>query len=234
MGTLNEERDGHEFEQPQYSVKITKPFWLGVSLVTQEEYEMVMGSNPSWFSPQGNGKDHVVGMDTNLFPVEHVSWGDAVKFSQAISEKEPSDGCDYRLPTEAEWEYACRAGTTTAFHYGNSLSSNQANFDGGNPFGTAEQGPFIGQTTKVCSYQPNAFGLYDMHGNLSEWCQDWSVSDYPSGRVQDATESTNGSIRVIRGGGFDDEGRLTRSADRQASRPNDRTAYIGFRCVLVR
>src|SRR5439155_14541379 len=138
--------------------------------VTQAEYQAVMGDNVASFQESGRNRAVVVGMDTGRFPVDQATWHQAVEFCRRLSEREP--GRTYRLPSEAEWEYACRAGTTTAFHFGGTLSSHQANFDGDRPYGNAPRGPFLGRTSAVGSYPPNAFGLHDMHGNLWEWCAD--------------------------------------------------------------
>ncbi len=152
MGSPKDEKDRGDDEE-QHEVSITKPFYLGVYLVTQAEYEKVMGNNPSWFSAKGDGKDKVKDIDTSLFPVEMVYWNNAIAFCKKLSElpEEKKAGRVYRLPTEAEWEYACRAGTKTVFHYGDSLSSKQANFDGRFPYGQVEEGPHLGRTTKVGS-----------------------------------------------------------------------------------
>ncbi len=174
MGSPKDEKDRLLAEE-QHEVSITKPFYLGVYEVTQAEYEKVMENNPSCFSANGDGKYSVNDMDTSRFPVENVSWDDAVAFCKKLSElpEEKKAGRVYRLPTEAEWEYACRAGTKTPFHYGDSLSSKQANFCGHFPYGGADKGPWLKRTAKVDTYAANAFGLYDMHGNVWEWCQDW-------------------------------------------------------------
>src|SRR5262249_46149806 len=139
------------------------------------EYARVMGTNPSWFCAEAEGKEKVAGMDTRRFPVEMVSWEDARAFCRKLSSlpDEQKAGRAYRLPTEAEWEYACRAGTTSTFHCGNTLSGKQANVNGYQPYGDTEQGPYLERTTTVGSYEANDHGLYDMHGNVWEWCQDW-------------------------------------------------------------
>src|SRR5207249_372936 len=136
---------------------ITRPFYAGVHEVTQQEYERVMGTNSSFFSPAGPGKDRVAGLNTARFPAEQVRWHDAVAFCRRLSDlpAEKQAGRVYRLPTEAEWEYACRVRTTTSFHFGDSLSSLQANFNGNHPAGTAARGPFLSRTTAVGSYPPN-------------------------------------------------------------------------------
>ena len=128
-----------------------------------------MGKNPSYFSATGDGKDEVSGMDASRFPVERVSWDDAVEFCRKLSElpEEKTAGHVYRLPTEAEWEYACRAGTTTPFHFGSKLNGEEANCDGSLPLGTTIKGPSLDRPTTVGSYQPNVFGLYYMHGKLN-------------------------------------------------------------------
>jgi formylglycine-generating enzyme required for sulfatase activity len=134
------------------------------------------------------------------------------------------------LPTEAQWEYACRAGTTTVFHYGNSLSSRQANFRGYFPYGGASKGPYLGKTTSVGSYSANAWGLYDMHGNVWEWCQDKSDT-YPSEAVVDPI-GKNGSY-CIRGGSWSRGARHGRSALRNRFTPGYRNSNLGLRLVLV-
>src|SRR5262249_52025779 len=142
----------------------------------------VMGKNPSHFSAAGGGKERVKGMDTKKLPVERVSWDDAVEFCRRLSAlpEEEKAGRVYRLPTEAEAEYACRAGTRRAFHYGDKLSSKQANFDGQYAYGGAEKGEYLGRPVAVNSkgYEPNEFGLYHMHGNVWEWCLDLYDKDY--------------------------------------------------------
>ena len=232
MGSPKDEKERGPDEE-QHEVSITKPFYLGVYEVTQAEYEKVMGNNPSWFSPKGDGKDKVKDMDTSCFPVENVSWGDVVAFCKKLSEspEERKVGRVYRLPTEAEWEYACRAGTKTAFHYGDSLSSKQANFDGDFPYGGADKGPDLERTTKVGSYQPNAYGLYDMHGNVWQWCQDWYTKKPLGGK--DPVVTTAASYRVIRGGSWHDVGGRCRSAFRFWNYPGLRYFNLGFRVAAV-
>ena len=154
-------------------------------------------------------------------------------FCKKLSElpEEKKAGRVYRLPTEAEWEYACRAGTKTAFHYGDSLSSKQANFDGNFPYGGADKGPYLERTAKVGTYAANAFGLYDMHGNVWEWCQDW-YTEKPLGG-EDPMVTTAASIRVVRGGSWINFGRCCRSAFRFWFEPGNRYDYLGFRVAAV-
>jgi formylglycine-generating enzyme required for sulfatase activity len=211
---------------------------MGVYEVTQGEYEKVMGTNPSNFSPTGGYKDRVEGKDTSQFPVENVSWNDAVEFCKKLSElpEEKRSGRVYRLATEAEWEYACRGGASSSkpFHFGDSLSSTQANFDGNYPYGGAGKGPYLKRTTRVGSYQANTFGLYDMHGNVWEWCADWYDENYyKDSPRKDPTGPATGTSRVLRGGSWDGNGSNCRSAYRLNDGPGRRGSDIGFRVVLV-
>jgi formylglycine-generating enzyme required for sulfatase activity len=223
-----------EAEGPRHKVKISRPFHLGVYTVTQAQYKKVMGSNPSKFSATGESQDEVKGLDTSDFPVENVSWNDARKFCDKLSAlaEEKKAGRKYRLPSEAEWEYACRAGTSTPFHQGKSLSSTQANFNGNSPYGGAKSGPYLGRTSKVGSYRPNAWGLYDMHGNVYQWCADWFGKDYykDSPRV-DPKGSDEDTGRVVRGGSWDNTGSECRAAWRLMSDPTSRYDTYGFRVV---
>jgi len=205
-------------EQPRHRVSITRPFYLGVHEVTQKQYEAIMGENPSYFEGENN-------------PVDSVSWFDAVEFCKKLTEKE---GITYRLPTEAEWEYSCRAGTETPFHYGNSLSSRQANFHGEYPYGKAEKGPFRAETLPVGSFKPNAWGLYDMHGNMYEWCADWyDVDYYGESTVDDPQGPASGEYRVRRSGAWINTGAFCRSVYRSWLGPENICFLCGFRCVRV-
>ena len=236
MGSPESEKNRHSDEGPQHLVRITRPFYFGMHQVTQEEYERVMGTNPSYFSAGGGGRDRVSGMDTRRFPVERVSWNDAVEFCRRLSAlpAECSASRKYRLPTEAEWEYACRAGTTTAFHFGSVLNGRQANCDGNNPYGTSEKGPYLRRTTTVGSYSGNGFGLYDMHGNVWDWCADWfDEKHYANSPVDDPPGPASGSSRVLRGGSWDDYARHCRSAFRDRCAPDIRLNRLGFRLALV-
>jgi formylglycine-generating enzyme required for sulfatase activity len=166
--------------------EIKEDFEIAIHTVTQGQWQEVMGNNPSWFSRAGKGKDNVKDIkdeDLKHFPVEMVSWNDAQEFIKKLNQKEKGKGYKYRLPSEAEWEYACRGGATSEeecsylFYLAkptNDLSSKEANFNGEVPFGKAGKGPYLDRTTKVGSYAPNKVGLYDMHGNVWQWCQDLS------------------------------------------------------------
>ena len=237
MGSRASDADLREDETPQHRVRITKPFYIGVYEVTQAEYERVFPGRKSFFSwPDGEGKDHVSGMDTSNFPAELIKWVDAVEFCQELSElpEERDAGRVYRLPTEAEWEYACRAGTETAFHFGDSLDSNQANFLGTFPFGDAEKGPFRNRTTAVGSFELSAFGLYDMHGNVWEWCSDWyGRYYYQNSPLEDPQGPAKGTRKVIRGGDWYSDGRDCRTAFRCAGLPRGTFYATGMRVVMT-
>ena len=224
MGSPSNELDRLP-DEVQHPVTISQGFWMGKSEVTQAEYWAVMGNNPSQFT--GYGK----------FPVEQVTWPNATNYCGMLTQKERSAGSlptgyAYRLPTEAEWEYCCRAGTATATAYGNGLSSAQANFNGNNPYGGAAQGPNLEKTAAVASYAPNAWGLYDMHGNVWEWCGDW-YGAYPTGSVTDPKGPATGTERVCRGGSWDYDGSGCRSAYRGSLDPSLGFSNLGFRPVLA-
>jgi uncharacterized protein (TIGR02996 family) len=234
MGSPGDEeaRDGDE---PQHEVEITRAFYLGVFQVTQGQYRQVTGTNPSRFARTGTKKDRVPGLKTRDFPVENVSWNEAVRFCATLSElpeERAAQRC-YRLPTEAEWEYACRAGTTTPFHYGSVVSADLANFDGRHPYGGAPARPWLTRTTPVGNYLPNAFGLYDVHGNVREWCSDWYTADYGGKGREDPQGPEEGSSRVVRGGSWLCDGHKCRCAFRVGRGPEDREDYVGVRVVCV-
>jgi len=224
MGSPDTEANRETPEGPQHKVKITKAFYLGAYEVKQREYQEVMGENPSNFK---DSADH---------PVEQVDWNKAMEFCKKLTERsdEKKLGQVYRLPTEAEWEYACRAGTTTVFHYGNSLSSQQANFRADQPYGGAKPGPNVGKTKKCGSYEANRWGLYDMHGNVWEWCLD-DARPYTANPVEDPRgPETAGGSRVLRGGSWSYGGVFCRAARRDPNAPSFRVNGVGFRVVLVR
>ena len=231
MGSPAGEAERSTDEGPTHSVRISQPFYMGVYEVTQGEYESVMGTNPSSFSKTGKSSK-VSGMDTSKFPVEQVSWDDAQEFCSKLSLK---DGQTYRLPTEAEWEYAARANTTTPFHFGSMLNGDKANVDGNNPYGTTMKGKSLQRTTTVGSYGANAFGLCDMHGNVWEWCEDvYDESAYSkrSGTTPDPRVTSGSDYRVLRGGSWVNVSKNARSALRYWYTPGDRFNLLGFRVVL--
>ena len=198
MGSPASEK-GRDNGETQHEVTITKPFYMGKYEVTQEQWESVMGKNRS---------------DTKgaKLPVTDVLWEDCQEFIEKLN---ASTKGGYRLPYEAEWEYACRAGTSTAYSYGDSLTKSDANIDGDS-------------ISAVGSYKPNAFGLYDMHGNVWEWCEDW-YEKYPAGAVTDPKGPATGERRVLRGGPFDFNVSSARSSDRNKLSPSIRNYNNGFR-----
>jgi formylglycine-generating enzyme required for sulfatase activity len=238
MGSPDSEASREVMEGPRHRVEITRPFYLGVYEVTQAEYEKVVGTNPSYHRPGGGFASRVSGLDTRNFPVENVDWNDAIKFCEKLSALPREKGArrKYRLPTEAEWEYACRAGARehVPFAFGKSLSSKQANFNGNRPYGGAANGPSLNRACKVGSYRPNAWGLYDMHGNVWEWTADW-YEDYAArkGLARDPTGAATGSQRIFRGGCWTNEGSWCRTAKRYRAHPGAKNYLIGFRVACV-
>ena len=197
-----------EDEKPVHPVRISRPFYVGTYEVTQGQWEAVMESNPSRFTGDA------------ARPVENVAWDDVQAFIRQLNTKE--GGTRYRLPTEAEWEYAARAGSTTAYSFGDNASQlGQYAWHDANAGGT---------THPVGRLQPNAWGLYDMHGNVWEWVQGWHGA-YANGSVTDPTGSQPGSLGVARGGGWHNGARFCRSAIRRDVAPGDRGASLGFRLV---
>lgn len=234
MGSAKTDAGARPDEQPQHSVRISKPFYMGVHEVTQGEFQAVMGFNNGFYSNSGPIKDQLAKFDCSRFPVDGITWYQAVEFCLKLSKsaEEQNAGRIYRLPTEAEWEYSCRAGTSSIFNFGDSLSSAQANFNGRYPFGKAEAGVFLNRTTTVGSYKPNAFGLYDMHGNLNEWCMDrFDRSYYSVSESADPQGPESGTARVIRGGDWYSDARDCRSSFRYADIPDGTFYALGFRVV---
>ena len=234
MGSPETEAE-RETKELLHEVSISKPFYMGAYEVTQAEWQKVTGkaSQALFDAKNGGGPDH---------PVENVKWYDMVDWCNRLSAlpAEKKAGRTYRLPTESEWEYACRAGTTTPFHYGKSLASTESNFNGTFPYGDAAKGPYLRRTEKVGSHTPNAWGLYDMHGNVAEWCSDWYDPDYyrdspkadPKGPPKGVLPTDYKDFyRVARGGCWLDEARACRSAYRFRAMPHDAYQLIGFRVV---
>jgi sulfatase modifying factor 1 len=199
-------------DETQHKVTLTQGFWLGKHEVTQSQWEKVMGTKPSHFTG-------------GTLPVERVSWNDAMQFCEKLTQMEKAagrlpEGHAYTLPTEAQWEYACRAGTTTVFSFGDEITPKQANYDEN-----------VDKTTPVGTYLANAWGFHDMHGNVWEWCSDWK-GDYPDGQVSNPIGPPVGTSRVFRGGGWDSRGRNLRSASRLRYTPVPRDFPLGFRLSL--
>jgi formylglycine-generating enzyme required for sulfatase activity len=246
MGSPTDEAEQGS-DETQHTVTISRGFWMGRYLVTQGDYLSVVGSNPSYFrnGTDGTNNGGTGSTITNelLHPVEQVAWDDATNYCALRTQQERAGGLIpanyvYRLPTESEWEYACRAGTTTAFYLGSSLHSGQANFDGLYEYdavlGTSHNpsGIYLGMTTPVGSYAANGWGLYDMIGNVWEWCQDW-YGAYPSGTAVDPQGAVSGSDRVIRSGHWGSNAGHCRSAGRSFSYPDAGIILIGFRAVVA-
>jgi formylglycine-generating enzyme required for sulfatase activity len=206
--------------ETQHEVTISQNFYMGSTEVTQVQWQKVMRNNPS-------------SLKGDELPVAEINWEEAVEFCKRLSEmpEEKKAGRKYRLPTEAEWEYACRAETTTPFHFGSQLNGRQANFDGTKPYGTEMKVPYLQKPTPVGKYPANAWGLYDMHGNVWEWCSDW-YGEYPSGSVTDPSGPATGSLRVTRGGGWYCNAAVCRSAFRGSLVPLYRDFFLGFRLAL--
>ena len=220
MGSPTSEKGRRESESPQHQVNVPG-FSMGKFVVTQEQYQQIMGNNPSGFSGAKR-------------PVEQVSWNDAVEFCQKLSEK---TGREYRLPSEAEWEYACRGGTTTPFHFGETITTELANYKGTYTYASEPKGKNLGQTTEVGSFPPNSFGLYDMHGNVWEWCQDdWHDNYANAPKDGSAWTSQSGNFKVLRGGSWINYPHFCRSASRYFNLRVVRVNFygvIGFRVVCV-
>jgi formylglycine-generating enzyme required for sulfatase activity len=225
-------------DESQVEVKLTHGFWIGEYEVSQGEWSRIVGAFPDQPPTDKWG----VGAE---FPLYWVNFEEAKRFCERLTARaraagELSTEWEFRLPTEAQWEYACRAGTTTATSYGASLSSTQANFDGTSPYNGAAPGPSLQRNAKVGSYPANAWGLHDLHGNVFEWCLDWYHSRLPGGddpdlsTVKGAANRDGTFSRVRRGGAFCDEGQHCRSAFRLRYEPERRSNHIGFRVVAVR
>ena len=211
---------------PVLSVTLTEPFYIGVHEVTQAEYEEVMGNNPSRYK----GADQ---------PIETVSWNDTRQFCRKLSEMESER--TYRLPTEAEWEYSCRAGSTTEYYWGDEFDNRYAWTEESwrkrllprwLPGFARRFYPPMSHPRTVGSLRPNAWGLYDMSGNVAEWCADW-VGDYSTGPRTNPTGAPSGVSRVIRGGSWTRPSQFCRSACVIVNTPGSRNSHLGFRVVCV-
>ncbi|MHC6201927.1 formylglycine-generating enzyme family protein [Breznakiellaceae bacterium SP9] len=230
MGSSSSEPN-RDSDEVQHRVTLSS-FCMGTYPVTQKDYQALMKCNPSRFKE-------------DALPVEQVNWYDAIDYCNARSKKEglapaytvskdnvtwSRNANGYRLPTEAEWEYACRAGTMTPFSTGNTIMTSQANYNGNYPYNGNVKGTYRGKTTPVGNFAANAWGLYDMHGNVWEWCWDW-YGAYSSANQTDPIGAASVSFRVIRGGGWGSNAAYLRSASRSNNTPTDRYYGIGFRIV---
>ena len=215
MGSPNSESKRHGDEGPVLFALISRPFYMSTTEVTQAQYQAVTGQNPSYFKGA-------------TLPVEQVSWDDAVAFCQKLSTRA---GRTVDLPTEAQWEYACRAGTDTPFNTGETISADQANYNADVTYGNGRQGVYREKTTPVGNFAANAFGLYDMHGNVCEWCFDW-YGRYVIADADDRQGPPSGRFRILRGGCWSYYPENCRSATRKEDYPRRRYEYFGFRVVL--
>jgi formylglycine-generating enzyme required for sulfatase activity len=213
MGSPPEEPE-REDDEVQHEVRLSRGFWLADTTCTQALWQAVTGANPSEFQ------------DDVRNPVENVSWNDVQTFLSELNRRVP--GLQARLPSEAEWEYACRAGTTTPFSFGDKITPEQVNYNGNQPYAGAEKGLYRQKTMPVGSLPANPWGLYEMHGNVWEWCADW-YGDYPSTPQVDPTGPQTGDSRVLRGGSWFYLGGFARCAFRFGYVPDDRGRHIGFR-----
>ncbi|WP_347239093.1 formylglycine-generating enzyme family protein [Sphaerospermopsis sp. FACHB-1094] len=226
MGAPESEKASIDDERPQHYVTV-KPFYMGKYTITQEQWEKVVYSCPTvkdWLDP------HPSYFKGDKLPVEQVSWYDAVEFCARLSKK---TGRQYRLPSEAEWEYACRAGSAKPFSFGDTITTDVVNYDGNYTYGNAPKGKYRGQTTAVGTFSPNAFGLYDMHGNVWEWCADTWHHNY-EGAPNDGSAWINENdnhYRLLRGGSWNYYPRICRSAYRLRFTPVGRYLDVGFRVV---
>ncbi len=221
MGSPENEPERYDDEDPRHSVTFNRGFWLWDTACTQALWEAVMGDNPSRFK----GAER---------PVDNVSWNDCQDFLKWLNERRP--GLDLGLPTEAQWEYACRAGTTTPFSFGTNITPEQVNYDGSYPYLGGNKGQYRQGTVQVASLPPNPWGLYEMHGNVYEWMQDHAHNNYQSAPTDGSAweDRADDAFRVLRGGSWNNGARDVRAAYRYPNRPAHRGVYFGFRCARVR
>ncbi len=216
MGSPEDEpaREPWSSKETLHKVNLRKGLWLADTTVTQELWQVMMGNNPCNFKGEKR-------------PVETVSWADAQKFIEKLNNVAPD--LSVRLPSEAEWEYGCRSGTTTPFSFGENITPDQVNYNGEYPYATGQKDVYREETVEVKSLPCNSWGLYEMHGNVWEWCRDWYQKDLGRDEATDPQGPKTGEGRVLRGGSWVGDGRLVRSANRLWDVPGDRDARIGFR-----
>ncbi len=212
MGSPVDEPERREHET-QHEVTLTRGFWLAETTCTQALWEAVMGNNPSHFK----GAER---------PVENISWENAQRFMETLNAQQ--EQLDLRFPTEAEWEYACRAGTQTPFSFGDNITPDQVNYAGERPYAGGVKGLDRAETVDVTALPKNQWGLYQMHGNVWEWCSGW-YADYPTEPVTNPQGPAKGVNRLLRGGSWVNDGRRVRSAYRSNLSPSLRFHYFGFR-----
>lgn len=219
MGSTENE-EGRASDEDIHRVSITKHFYMSKHLCTQEQWQIITGNNPSYFT------------DKLLNPVEDVSWIDIEETLPTIQNYAP-ESMKVRLPTEAEWEYACRAGTSTPFNFGAVINTSQANFNGKYPYSNTPEGKYRKKTTRVHTFPANGWGLHDMHGNVWEWCADWYDEDfYLQCSCVDPVNSRGARSRVLRGGSWIGSAGDCRSAYRCSLYPDYKSYDVGVRlCV---
>ncbi len=217
MGSPTDEPERIAESEVQHEVTLSRGFWLADTACTQAFWHAVTGSNPSHFKEDPRN------------PVEQVSWNDVRTFIAELGRRLP--GLPVRLPTEAEWEYACRAGTTTPFSFGDNITPELVNYDGNYPYAGSAKGLYRAKTVPVASLAANPWGLYEMHGNVYEWCGDW-YGDYPTEPQVDPLGPGTGDDRVLRGGSWTSIGGHVRSAYRGRLEPGYRGVHYGFRLAL--
>ena len=238
MGSPDNEEGRWSDEGPQHTVTI-QPFYMGKYPVTQAQWQAIMGNNPSKFKGPNR-------------PVEQISWHDAQEFCQRLNATHPypsqegktgtpllggdGGGFLFRLPSEAEWEYVCRAGTATPFYFGDTITTDLANYEGEYTYGDGPKGEYREQTTDVGQFNPNVFGLYDMHGNVWEWCADSWHENYQGAPTDGSVWGTldDGKAKLLRGGSWNDYPIRVRSASRLRNAADSRYDFIGLRVVCVR
>ncbi|MBF0183170.1 MAG: formylglycine-generating enzyme family protein [Magnetococcales bacterium] len=221
MGSPKKEPERFRDEGPQHEVTFTQGFWMFDTACTQALWQAVMGTNPSRFTAADR-------------PVEQVSFEDVHDFIDTISKLIP--GLQLTLPSEAQWEYACRAGTTAPFSFGTMISPKQVNYDGNFPYPGGQKGEYRQQTVPVASLPPNSWGLFEMHGNVWEWCLDheYNYGGAPDdGSARFRADAKAVARRVVRGGSWDSLACTVRSAMRRWFEPAHRFDDLGFRCVRV-
>jgi formylglycine-generating enzyme required for sulfatase activity len=215
MGSPENEENRYSDESPQHQVSVPS-FFIGKYPLTQAQYQAIIGNNPAYFKGANR-------------PIECVSWNDAVAFCEKLSQK---TGKNYQLPSEAQWEYACRAGTTTPFYFGESITPDLVNYDSNYVYAAAPKGQYRKQTTDVGTFPPNAFGLYDMHGNVWEWCENGWPSSYKNAPINGSVLiSPSVKYKLLRGGSWHDSPVYCRSASRHYNHLDYYNDPIGFRVV---
>jgi formylglycine-generating enzyme required for sulfatase activity len=220
MGSPESEAERYDDER-QHKVTLTEGFWLADTACTQAIWKTVTGNNPSEFGADEDSGDEL--------PVENITFEDVQDFLALLNER-LSSGSLFKLPTEAQWEYACRAGTKSPFSFGETITTDQANFDGNFPYANAPQGEYRKKTVAAKSLPCNPWGLYQMHGNVWEWCSDW-YGAYSIDELIDPAGPTSGSGRVMRGGSWFFLARFVRSACRDRLDPGSRNLDLGFRLL---